>query len=289
MQPGMTQPGMPDPAMAPQPEPMPEPEPEPYDEPEFEPEPEPFDEFEDDEDDEVTGDVASAIDSMFDDDEDEDDDGEDLPTAEELDAMFEGEDEPETMESWNTSPDGDAMDYTDPDDIPDEDVPAVFTSPLTKKPESKGGFLKFMIMSILVIGGIGAGLFYGRETIIEYVPQAEEFYAMAGLEDKSLGAGLEIRGVKSERDDTAGKDAIIVWGTISNITEKVRPVPMIRVSLYDARNEEVQFVMAKPEKGQLDGGAEIGFKSRLVDPVPTARRLEVTFGEGTEEQSGKAQ
>jgi len=262
-------------------------EPAPAPEPVPEPEPEPFEEEEDD----FVDDVASSIDSMFDeddddddiddfvDDDDDDDIGEDLPTPEELDAMFAGEEDPDVMESLNDHQDGDAMDYMDPDDIPDEDVPDVFSTPLTKKKESGGGLVKFLIISILIIGGIGAGLYYGKETIVGFVPQAEEFYAMVGMEDKTVGAGLEFKDIRSERDGAEGKDVLVVWGSIVNITDKMRAIPKIRVSLYDARNEEVQFIEVKPMKPKLEASGTIGFKAQLVDPVPTARRMEVTFSD----------
>ncbi|MCW9035731.1 MAG: zinc-ribbon domain-containing protein [Rhodospirillales bacterium] len=276
---------MPPEGMQPQQPTAPEPAPAPIPEPEAEPEAEPF-EFEEDEDD-FTDDVASSIDSMFDEDDDdendfidEDDDaGEDLPTPEELDAMFAGDEDPAVMESFVDNQDGEAMEFMDPDDIPDEPVPDVFTQPLTKKPESSGGLVKFLMISLLIIGGLGAGLFYGKEAIIGMVPEAEELYEMAGLVDKTPGAGLEFKDIKSERDEADGKDFLVVWGAVVNITDQPRVIPKIRVSLYDARNEEVQFIEVKPTKPNLEASGTLGFKARLADPVPTARRMEVTFSE----------
>ncbi len=294
------QPGQPMPQEAMQPQPVaPQPAPEPEYEPEPEPEPVEPDPFEDEEEDDFAEDVASSIDSMFDedddddfvddDDNDDDDGGEDLPSAEELDAMFAGDEEPGSMDSFVDNADGEAMDYMDPDDIPDDDVPDVFTTPLTKKPEKKGGLLKFLIVSLLIIGGLGAGLFYGKDQIVSFVPQAEEFYAMAGLVDNTIGAGLEFKDIRSEREEADGKDILVIWGSILNVTDQPKAIPLIRVSLYDARNEEVQFVEVKPTKPELEPSGTLGFKARLVDPVPTARRMEVTFEEGETPQEGAAQ
>ena len=54
-------------------------------------------------------------------------------------------------------------------------------------------------------------------------------------------------------------------------------VPLIRVSLYNSSDEEVQSLVVKPTKPELKPKATVGFKGRLEDPPASARRLEVTF------------
>ena len=243
--------------------------------------------------------VANDIDAMFGEDDGEMDldsmdamdmDGDDMdmaepedddvPSAEEIESMFEGDEEPEPMQSLMGADEDDAPDYDDPDDIPDE-IPEVFTSPLSKRKQEKsgGGFVKFLMVSLLLIGGLVAGIYFGKDYIVEFYPDAEEYYAMAGLGGDAPGAGLDIRNVRSDRSDAGGKDILAVWGSIINVTDQDRTVPQIRVSLYDARNEEVQYMMIKPAKATLGPSENIGFKAEIEDPVPTARRLEVTFSD----------
>ena len=207
-------------------------------------------------------------------------DADDVPSAEEIESMFEGEEDPEPMQSLMDSDNNDAPDYDDPDDIPDE-IPEVFTSPLAraKAEKSGGGFVKFLVVSLLIIGGLVTGIYFGKDYIVEFYPDAEEYYAMAGLGGDTPGAGLDIRNVRSDRSDAGGKDILAVWGSVINVTDQERMVPQIRVSLYDARNEEVQFMMVKPAKPKLGPSENIGFKAEIEDPVPTAKRLEVTFSE----------
>jgi hypothetical protein len=72
---------------------------------------------------------------------------------------------------------------------------------------------------------------------------------------------------------------LIVRGSIANISEDDRMVPMIRVALYDGNGDKVQQVVAPPLKNRLQPGTEIGFSAKLSEPSALARRLEVTFSE----------
>ena len=102
---------------------------------------------------------------------------------------------------------------------------------------------------------------------------------MVGLGGEELGAGLDIRDVKSSREVEGGVDVLVVRGVVANVTEEDRMVPMIRIALYDSAGEEVQHVIAPPLKNRLQPGATIGFSAKLPEPSALARRLEVTFSE----------
>jgi len=94
-----------------------------------------------------------------------------------------------------------------------------------------------------------------------------------------LGAGLDIRDVKSSREVEGGVDVLVVRGIIANVTWEDRKVPMIRIGLYDSDGREVQHVIAPHLKHRLEPGARIGFSAKLFEPSALARRLEVTFWE----------
>ncbi|MEK7244738.1 MAG: DUF3426 domain-containing protein [Pseudomonadota bacterium] len=130
---------------------------------------------------------------------------------------------------------------------------------------------------VLVLLGGGAGLFFGRDHVMRMVPMTKEIYSMIGLGGEALGAGLDIRSVASERANEGGVEVLAVRGVIANISTLDRPVPHLRVALFDGTNRMVQSVNAAPAKTQLPPGGEIGFRVPLRDPSPLARRLEVTF------------
>ena len=68
---------------------------------------------------------------------------------------------------------------------------------------------------------------------------------------------------------------------VAGISPIERPVPNLRVALFDANNRVVQSTDAAPAKARLAPAGEMGFRVGLRDPSPLARRLEVTFIEGT--------
>ena len=173
----------------------------------------------------------------------------------------------------------------DPEQIPDPDpIPQVFSSDDGDTDDDvdakKGGKAKIIgIAAAVVFIALGAGAFFGRGFIIDLWPPAADYFAMVGLGGEELGAGLDIRNVKSAREVEGGVDVLVVRGTIANIAEEDRKVPMIRVSLYDGDGVEVQHVIAAPLKSRIPPGAKIGFKAKLSQPSALARRLEVTFTE----------
>ncbi len=266
-------PPMPEPAPMPEPEPapMPEPEPEPMVEPDFEaeatlsmePEPEPS--------------LVSGSD-RFDDD--------DMPSDEELDEIF-GDDDIEPMESMAESmySKADIEEIADLDDMDDpEPIPEVFTAPVRtkEKKKKKGGFFKFLFWLIVLLALIAAGIHFGKKYVLEFYPAAAPYYdqyeGMLGLKPK-LSELMEIRDVHSSRRKEGNDDLLVIAGDVGNISEMTQKVPQIRVSLYDAQDEEVQFVVVDTKDGEIAAGGTTPFEAMIKNPVSSARRLEVTFVE----------
>jgi hypothetical protein len=141
---------------------------------------------------------------------------------------------------------------------------------------------------VLLLIGAGAGLYFGRDMVMRMVPFTKEVYSMLGLGKEALGAGLDIRSVASERVNEGGVEVLAVRGVVVNISSVERMVPFLRVALFDANNRMVQSTDAPPAKERLAPAGEIGFRIGLRDPSPLARRLEVTFVEGTMSPDGAA-
>ena len=104
-------------------------------------------------------------------------------------------------------------------------------------------------------------------------------FEMLNLGDREIGKGLEIRNVKSRREAVNGVDILTVRGDVANLSEQERMAPMIRVSLYDANDEEVQSTFAALLKNRLPAGAKIEFSAKLPEPSASAQQLGVTFAE----------
>lgn len=198
----------------------------------------------------------------------------------ELDAMFADTAEPEPFQSL-VQEDAEEEKPIDPETIPDpEPIPQVLSQPeaeVEPKKKSRLGMIIAVVVAILLIGGGGAAAFFFRDAIMKAVPFTATVYGLVGLGGETLGAGLDIRNVKSERENQAGTDVLVVRGMIANVSETPRNVPMIRVALFDVNNKEIQTTTTKPTKPSIEKGAELGFRAEIRDPSPLARRLEVTF------------
>ena len=205
-----------------------EPEPEPMSVPE--PEPEPESEI-------VEEDVASApeLDDLIDDESAE----EELSLSdEELDEMFGSDDDaPEPLSSIM---DDDIEEETDevvidPDDLPDEPIPQVFTANevIAEGEEGISRWIKILIIAVFVVATILIGLFFARGLVVEFLPFMKPAYDMIGLNTSTIGEGLDIRNVKSSRETEGDLDILVVRGIIINISGDPRSVPNVRVALYD--------------------------------------------------------
>jgi predicted Zn finger-like uncharacterized protein len=253
----------PPPAPTPQPvyapEPEPEPEPEPVYEPEPEPEPEPA----------PTLTASEMVD-------------EDMPSDDELNDIF-GDDEIPPVESMTQSMYSSNDDDDSYEDLDDQDpIPEVFTAPVRKKEKKKksGGFFKFLFWLIVLLGALGAGIHFGKKYVLQYYPPAQQYYEMyedmLGLKPQ-LAELLEIRDLHSTRRKEDNDNILVVAGDIGNISEMTQTIPQIRVSLFDATDQEVQFVVVDTTDKKVEAGGITPFEAIIKNPVSSARRLEVTF------------
>jgi hypothetical protein len=209
----------------------------------------------------------------------------DLLSPQQLDEMFAEEPEPEAIQPLSDSgKEENVEDLAALDELPEpEPIPQVFTPDAEDEGAAGAGEGKsrkgliVAVAAVVVLAALGAGLFFGRGFITNMWPGAAGIYAMIGLGGNEVGAGLDIRDVKSAREVQNGVDVLVVTGVVANVTDEERMVPMIRVALYDGNGVEVQHDIAAPLKNRLPGKANIAFKAQLSEPSALARRLEVTF------------
>ncbi len=282
-------PPMPGAAAEAAPAPMPAPPPPPPPAPMME------DDDEEEEDEPALPEMEDDFAAAMDDEEDEDDseaDGEESLSQADLDAMFADAEEPEPMQSMVDSgggakDDDDGDELEDLDDLDDpEPIPQVFTADEEEDDEEEEtggrrfsiGKIVMVVVAVLLLSLVGVGVFM-RGMVSEYVPGAAALYEMIGLGGEALGDGLAIRDPKGNRESIGGKDVLVVRGVIANVSEKARPVPMIKLMLLDLDGKAVQSTETAPLKTELNAGEQIGFRIELKDPSALARSLKVTFAE----------
>jgi len=156
-------------------------------------------------------------------------------------------------------------------------IPDVFsTQPSGKKGT---GFLWFVLI-LLVLGGLGGAGYYFQDQVVEFVPEAGELMGQVGLRHEKPGAGLELRKAGTpERFVHNDIDVLVVRGVIANVTDRVRPVPTMKLVLMDKNGEPVQEKLSQPPVTALDPQGTASFKIMLERPDPNAVQVVVVFVE----------
>lgn len=118
---------------------------------------------------------------------------------------------------------------------------------------------------VLVVGGIGAGLFYGKDVIIQAWPAAFPLYEMAGLAELP-GAGLSEPGdpktTKVEIRDIEGINMLFVSGEIANKSDSQRDVPDIQAVAIGEDGKELYAWRIVPPVRRLFPNQSTKFESR---------------------------
>ncbi len=230
----------------------------------------------------------------------EPDDG-DLPSEEELDAMFgdvdsvpslepeaddnladADEEELETLEDplpLETLAQGpeetSSAEEIEPDNIPDpEPIPMAF--PAEDEPHKKRGGKGLIIFGVIIVllASIFAGGVIMRETVVSYLSGANTVYSMIGLRVPQAGDGLDLRFSEPRRDEKL-EDKIIIDLVVENITDESLPVPDVITKATDADGNVVQEITTQPSKRTVKPGEVIRFKAVFKKVVPTAKDISV--------------
>ena len=135
---------------------------------------------------------------------------------------------------------------SDPDQVSDPDpIPQLMAGGPAKQNDgpkkSKTGLIIIVALLLTLICLVGALVLF-KSSIIRAIPASEEFYEVIGLGGLVLGEGLELKVSKSSFETESGKDVLIVVGTIKNIVDDARDVPMLKVSLFDSQDTLLRII-----------------------------------------------
>jgi predicted Zn finger-like uncharacterized protein len=166
------------------------------------------------------------------------------------------------------------------DDEP-QPIPDVFATSEGKG--KKGTGLLWLLLVLLILGGLGGAGYYFQDMVVDLVPEAGEVLAQAGLRHEKPGAGLELRKAGTpERFVHNDTDMLVVRGIIANVTDRVRPVPTMKLVLLDKNKQPVQEKLSQAPASALDPQGTVSFKILLERPDPNAVEVLVVFVEGPE-------
>jgi len=205
-----------------------------------------------------------------------DDTEDDGPSDRELDDTLDEEKENRPIDASMEDEDDLVDDPDDLDDMEDpEPIPQVFTEPLPKAEKKRGGTgLIVATVFLSLILGLAGGVFLGKDYIVKLYPPAAKYLAMVGLRSKfAVGAGLRIRNQRAAWDEKTG--ALTVSGLVSNVSEEVRMVPMIKISLTDIKGGEVQSLLVEPDVMELPPLENMPFQAVVDNPDGRARGMNI--------------
>jgi predicted Zn finger-like uncharacterized protein len=175
--------------------------------------------------------------------------------------------------SWNQPP---------PPDLPRTVDPPPHPFPRPGEPASperrRASPALVAVLAVVLLVGVVAALYLGRERIVAAWPASEWLYAAIGLSPRSTLEGLEIV-ARMERIVEGGATVVVVSGEIVNTTDRAIDAPMLRGVFRDAGRNELEAWTFAPAGDRLLPGQSIPFSDRFENPPEEATDLVVVFDE----------
>ena len=174
----------------------------------------------------------------------------------------------------------------EPDFPPPPTAPAVDISDDEPQPaRRRAGFVRAVSLAalILLIAGIGVGLFFMQSKIVMWFPASSKIYAMVGLKPDILGQGLQIIEPTPKKQIDGDDEILLVEGEISNTTNRQIAIPLMRGALLDKFGKELHVWTFSAAKQDVSPGGSAAYSTQFRNPPAAAERLDITFtrpGEG---------
>ncbi|MDA8232025.1 MAG: zinc-ribbon domain-containing protein [Magnetospirillum sp.] len=162
-------------------------------------------------------------------------------------------------------------------DFGHEPIPDVFRQ--TGEPRKKGGTAGlWLLLILLLLCGLAGAAYYFQEKIVDLWPPADRIMTDLGVRREKPGSGLELRNAGTpERTVLNGVDVLTVRGIIANVSDRVRKIPPMKLTLLDKDKNVVQETIDQPPVAALDAGGTASFSIQVQRPDPNAVEVNVVF------------
>ncbi|ACJ01438.1 zinc-ribbon domain-containing protein [Rhodospirillum centenum] len=152
--------------------------------------------------------------------------------------------------------------------------------PLEPERPRRGAMLRWGGLAT-VVAGLAAGIFFGRDAIVEGWPPAKAFYELVGMPvaPELPGAGLVLPPdkVRSEFRTIEGTVLLFVSGAIENTSDRERPVPDVLAWAIGADGQRLFSWRIIPPARVLAPGQSVTFDSRMPERQGEAKAIEYSF------------
>lgn len=136
------------------------------------------------------------------------------------------------------------------------------------------------IVFLLVVAGLAAGFFFGRDAIMQAWPPSTKLYEAVGLSEAvgtmpQKAPELEVSDLANVWEDNDDGLSLILGGRVTNHGRTETPAPYIRIRLF---NHDGKIVRDKREPlagGPIEPGETREFDMRFKDPGDVARAIPV--------------
>lgn len=147
-----------------------------------------------------------------------------------------------------------------------------------KAPRKKGLSVPGLGLPQLGLGALAAVIALAivfRTPLVRMEPSLAGLYAKIGLPVNVRGLALEGLATRLENDN--GRRALVISGSIRNLTRSDQPVPPLRLAILDSKGREIAILATAPPEPVLAGGKTVPFSTRLAVPATGGESFELRF------------
>ncbi|MEM7046326.1 MAG: zinc-ribbon domain-containing protein [Pseudomonadota bacterium] len=161
------------------------------------------------------------------------------------------------------------------------DVPPVKTQ--ARPPKKRRRWILWLIILLILLLGIGAGAFFFRKVIVEYLPMAEGAYEMLNVPvsdsdmsdlflpgstfqvDEESDNPIKLSGLTSMIELIDGTSALVVRGVFENNSPRDIPVPNFAVTVVSGEGDEIARWQVSLTADVIPAYGELPFVTRRAD------------------------
>ena len=178
-----------------------------------------------------------------------------------------------------------------PEEDPPPPVEAAAPPPPRRRPaapakgKSRTGMAIAWIILLVVVVGIAAGGWFGRNQIVAQFPQFEPVYTVLGIPVVPPGPNLELRLAEPQSTTRDGDRIVVLRGSVTNISNRKQRIPKLRARLTGQDGAVLLEWVFEAPKAELDAGAAVDFATEAVNPPEESQSLTINFVQDGEETS----